>query len=145
MVVLLPNFFLASAKSFSNVCRASWLDKNRTKFSIPSLQKKQTKENKQNKTVNNFWHKIYGECIKVLSLLRQRFTWCWSSPIWSQPYQKYLGKTLTRFGYFLFDTKHKCSQIYIKLTLLKDNDSRKLPLKYYLLRCCSFWGMSKTM
>ena len=40
--------------------------------------------------------------------------------------------------------KTQCPQIYIKLTIFEDNDSRKLPLKYYLLRCCSFWLMSKT-
>ena len=39
------------------------------------------------------------------------------------------------FVYFLYDNK---SQIYIKLTWFKDIDMRKLPLKYYLLRCCSF-------
>ena len=29
-------------------------------------------------------------------------------------------------------------QIYIKLTVFENNDSGKLPLKYYLLRFCSF-------
>ena len=33
-------------------------------------------------------------------------------------------------------------EIYIKLTWFKDNDGRKLPFKYYLLRCCSFWEIS---
>ena len=42
---------------------------------------------------------------------------------------------------------HKMHQppIYIKLTQFQDSDSRKLPLKYYLLRCCSFWEISKTL
>ena len=35
-------------------------------------------------------------------------------------------------GNFLDDTKHKHPQIYIKLTRCKDNDGRKLPIKYYL-------------
>ena len=39
----------------------------------------------------------------------------------------------------------QCPQIYIKLTPFEDNDSRKLTLKYYLLRWYSFWEMSKTM
>ena len=41
--------------------------------------------------------------------------------------------------------KTKCPQIYTKLTQFEDNDSRKLPWKYYVLRCCSFGDMSKTM
>ena len=40
--------------------------------------------------------------------------------------------------------KTQCPQIYIKLTLFEDNDGRKLPFKFYLLRCCSFWEISKT-
>ena len=35
-------------------------------------------------------------------------------------------------------TFSKCPQIYIKLTGFEDNDSGKLPFKYYLPRCCSF-------
>ena len=42
-------------------------------------------------------------------------------------------------------TKTQCLQIYTKLTPLEDNDSGKLPWKYNLLRCCTFWEMSKTM
>ena len=44
----------------------------------------------------------------------------------------------------MYDTKHKYPQIYIKLTSFKDNDCKKLPCKLYLLRCCSFWEISKT-
>ena len=40
-------------------------------------------------------------------------------------------------------TFSKCPQIYIKLTGFKDNGSRKIPIKYDLLRCFSFWEMSK--
>ena len=40
-------------------------------------------------------------------------------------------------------TFSKCPQMYIKLTGFEDNDSWKLPFKYYLLRLCSFWEMSK--
>ena len=48
--------------------------------------------------------------------------------------------------YISFSNKKKqCPQIYIKLTPLEDNDSRKHSLKYSLLRWCSFWEMSKTM
>ena len=49
-----------------------------------------------------------------------------------------LSLCLKGFWYFLNDTKHKLSQIYSKLTRFKD-DGRKRPLKYYLLRCCSFF------
>ena len=42
-------------------------------------------------------------------------------------------------------TFSKCPQIYIKLTRFEDNDSGKLPFKYYLLGFCSFCEMSKTM
>ena len=42
------------------------------------------------------------------------------------------------FGYFLYETKHKCPQIYIRLTWFKDSDGGKIPLKYNLLKCCSF-------
>ena len=35
-------------------------------------------------------------------------------------------------------------QIYIKLTRFEENYGWKLPLDYYLLRCCRFWEMSKT-
>ena len=41
-------------------------------------------------------------------------------------------------------TFSKCPQIYIKLTGFEDNDSGKLPFKYYLLRCCTFSEMSPT-
>ena len=34
-------------------------------------------------------------------------------------------------------------QIYIKLQRFEENDGKKLPLKYYLLWCCSLWEMSK--
>jgi hypothetical protein len=34
-------------------------------------------------------------------------------------------------------TFSKCPQIYIELTGFEDNDSGKLPFKYYLLRLCS--------
>ena len=37
--------------------------------------------------------------------------------------------------------KTQCAQIYTKLTQFEDNDSSKL----LVLRCCSFWEMSKTM
>ena len=40
--------------------------------------------------------------------------------------------------------KTQCPHIFIKLTQFEDTDDRKLPLKYYLLRCCSFREMSKT-
>ena len=41
--------------------------------------------------------------------------------------------------YVLFvGQKTQCLQIYTKLTQFEDNDSRKLPWKYYLLKCCSF-------
>ena len=43
------------------------------------------------------------------------------------------------------NTKHKPPQIYNKLTRFNDNDGRKLPLKYYLLVCWSFWEISKTI
>ena len=43
-------------------------------------------------------------------------------------------------GYVLFT---QCPQI--KLKQFEDNDNRKIPLKYYLLRCCSCWEMSKTL
>ena len=46
---------------------------------------------------------------------------------------------LLGFGYFLYDTKQKSPQTYNKLTRFKDNDDRKLPLKYYLSSCCSFF------
>ena len=35
--------------------------------------------------------------------------------------------------------------IYIKLTQFKDDNNRRLPWKYYLLRCCGFWEMSETI
>ena len=35
--------------------------------------------------------------------------------------------------------KTQCPQIYIKLNKFKDYDSRKLPLKFYQLRCCIFF------
>ena len=47
-------------------------------------------------------------------------------------------------GYFFQDTRHNFQKIYNKLTGFEDYDIRKLPLKYHLLRCCSFWEMSKT-
>ena len=53
-------------------------------------------------------------------------------------------KVLQGFWYFL-QHKTQCPQTYIKLTPFEDNDSRKLPYKYYLMRCCSFREMSKTM
>ena len=28
---------------------------------------------------------------------------------------------------------------------LEDNDSRKIPVEYYLLGCCSFYEISKTI
>ena len=47
--------------------------------------------------------------------------------------------TMQSFKYVLFEgQKTQCLQIYTKLTQFEDND-RKLPWKYYLLRCCSFW------
>ena len=52
---------------------------------------------------------------------------------------------LKGFGCFLYDTKHKRPQIDIKLTRFKDNDSRKLRFKYYLLRYGSYWEISKTI
>ena len=45
---------------------------------------------------------------------------------------------LKDLGTFCIKHKTQCSQIYIKLTLFEANDSSKLPLKYYLLRCYSF-------
>ena len=45
------------------------------------------------------------------------------------------------FGTFC-NTKHN---VHIKLTLFKDNESKKIHLKYFLLRCCSFWEMSETV
>ena len=47
-------------------------------------------------------------------------------------------------GMYIFLTKNQCPQIYIKLTQFEDYDGIKLPLKFYLLRCCSFWEMSKS-
>ena len=57
------------------------------------------------------------------------------------------------FGYFLYDTKTKTKNTQaftdlIKLTWLKNSYGPKIPLKYYLLRCCRFWesnlGLSET-
>ena len=39
------------------------------------------------------------------------------------------------FGYYLYYRKTRCPQIYIKLTPFEDNDGRRHPLKYYLMRC----------
>ena len=44
-----------------------------------------------------------------------------------------------------FRNKTQCPQIDTKLTQFEDNDSRKLPVKYYLLRCFRFLEMSKTI
>ena len=52
-----------------------------------------------------------------------------------------------KFKEFVYLLKHKTQwpQICIKLTTIEDNDSRRLLSKYYLLRCCSFSEISKTM
>ena len=46
-------------------------------------------------------------------------------------------------GYLLWDTKHDIH--YIKLTRFEDDAGRKPSLKYYLLRCWSFWEIGTTM
>ena len=51
--------------------------------------------------------------------------------------------TFKGFGYYLYDTKHKCPQNYIKIILFKDKDGRKLPLEYDWLRFCSVLEMSR--
>ena len=38
----------------------------------------------------------------------------------------------------------QCPQIYIKLTQFENNGDRKFPLNYYMIKCCSFWELSKT-
>ena len=43
---------------------------------------------------------------------------------------------LVGFGLRFAQHKTQIPQIYIKLTRFEDNDSRKLSVKYYLLRCC---------
>ena len=51
--------------------------------------------------------------------------------------------TFKGFGYYLYDTKHKCPQNYIKITLFKDKDGRKLPLEYDWLRFCNVLELSR--
>ena len=41
--------------------------------------------------------------------------------------------------------RKQCPKICTKLTRFEDYAGRKLPLKYYLIRCCNFYEMSKTM
>ena len=53
---------------------------------------------------------------------------------------------LKSLGFLCTTQKHKRLQTDNKFTQFEDNDGRKVfPLKYYLLRCCSFWGTSKTI
>ena len=78
------------------------------------------------------------------------FFWSWGSYLLS--FQTKDGEKTVKnrlifkgIGYFLYNTINKSLQIFIKLTRFKDIDGRKLSLKYYFLRCCSFWEMSKTI
>ena len=54
-----------------------------------------------------------------------------------KPLLYYLGTFCNR--------KHNVHRLTLNFTPLEHNDSGKLTLKYYLLRCCSFCEMSKTM
>ena len=47
--------------------------------------------------------------------------------------------TLQSANFFLYVTKHNVQTFFIKLRWFQDNGDRKLPLKYYSLRCCSFF------
>ena len=49
------------------------------------------------------------------------------------------------FWFFLYDTKHNVNRFTLNLHGLQTINGRKLPLIYYLLGCCSFWEISKTM
>ena len=54
----------------------------------------------------------------------------------------YSQQSLKEPGYFLLH-KTQCPQIYFKLKQF-EGDCRKLPLKFYLLRCCSFLEIQVT-
>ena len=57
-------------------------------------------------------------------------------------YNKYF--TLKDLGTFCYTKQNVHRLTLLKHTQFEDNDSSKLPLKYYMLRYCSFCEMSKT-
>ena len=85
---------------------------------------------------------VDGEGVSV-KRNHSRLSTCWSfiwgdtqgrNPISARSVLHLNGLLVVRF----VGQKTQCPQIYIKLTHFEDNDSRKLPWKYYFLRCCSF-------
>ena len=101
--------------------------------------------------VINFIYLEYLDLLKFSIFARAIFSDWWKSSTRIEKYNLFVRvlKVLNRLDCWLAVT---IAGLQTNLHILRglwtqfeDNDSRKLPWKYYLLRCCSFWEMSKTM
>ena len=91
-----------------------------------------------------FLLQIHGEICSTMKLVDGSLNHnCFSAPRSKWVHVKAEMVHLKGLGILFVGHKTGCPQIYIKFTQFEDNDGRKIPLEYYLLRCCSFWETSK--